>query len=181
VAVRSKTVMSHYIDDPELTAETLRDGWLYTGDLGRLDATGHLQLFGRRKNMIVTEGGKNVYPEDIESAFEGLPVKEFCVFAANYLWPQTKLGDEQLVMVLHAEPASALEGGATADRRGQPDMESLRGEISERNRRLLDFKRVGGYLVWEDDFPRTASLKIKRETLAEQIRGQLDRSAVKAL
>ncbi len=168
VAVRSRTVMSHYLDDPELTAETLRDGWLYTGDLGRLDASGHLQLFGRRKNMIVTEGGKNVYPEDIENAFEGLSVKEFCIFAANYLWPQTRLGDEQLVMVLHPEP-------------GQSVTDAVTRELAERNRRLLDFKRVGGYLVWADDFPRTASLKIKREALAEQIRGRLDRAAVKAL
>ncbi|MCI0664460.1 MAG: AMP-binding protein, partial [Acidobacteria bacterium] len=57
VAVRSKTVMSHYLDDPELTAETIVDGWLMTGDLGRFDLMGHLQLFGRVKNMIVTEEG----------------------------------------------------------------------------------------------------------------------------
>src|SRR6201984_30920 len=88
VAVHSKTVMSHYLDDPELTAETIVDGWLLTGDLGRFDFTGHLQLFGREKNMIVTEGGKNIYPEDIETVFEGVAVKEYCVFAANYLWPQ---------------------------------------------------------------------------------------------
>jgi long-chain acyl-CoA synthetase len=165
VAVRSRTVMSHYLDDPELTAETLRDGWLYTGDLGRLDPSGHLQLFGRRKNMIVTEGGKNIYPEDIENNFEGLPVKEFCVFAANYLWPQTKLGDEQLVMVLHADA-------------GQSVGKAVVRELAERNRRLLDFKRVGGYLEWEEDFPRTASLKIKREQLAVQIRGRVERGAV---
>ncbi len=168
VAVRSRTVMSHYLDDPELTAETLRDGWLMTGDLGRLDSTGHLQLFGRRKNMIVTEGGKNVYAEDVENAFEGLPVKEFCVFAANYLWPQKQLGSEQLVMVLHAEP-------------GQAVTEAVRRELAERNRRLLDFKRLGGYIVWEEDFPRTASLKIKREVLAGEIRQRLERSALQAL
>ena len=69
VALRSKTIMSHYLDDPEVTGETLVDGWLMTGDLGRIDSTGHLQLFGRKKNMIVTEGGKNIYPEDIENAF----------------------------------------------------------------------------------------------------------------
>ena len=72
VAVRSKTVMSHYLDDPELTAETIVDGWLLTGDLGRFDGNGHLQLFGRKKNMIVTEGGKNIYPEDIETYFDSL-------------------------------------------------------------------------------------------------------------
>ena len=76
VAVRSKTVMAGYLNDPELTAETIVDGWLMSGDLGRIDSMGHLQLLGRVKNMIVTEGGKNVYPEDIENAFEGLRVKE---------------------------------------------------------------------------------------------------------
>ncbi|HEY7617510.1 MAG TPA: AMP-binding protein, partial [Terriglobales bacterium] len=85
VAARSKTIMSHYLDDPELTGKTIVDGWLLTGDLGRLDGSGHLQLFGRKKNMIVTEGGKNIYPEDIEGVFEGLPVKEYCIFAANYV------------------------------------------------------------------------------------------------
>ncbi|HEX3375468.1 MAG TPA: AMP-binding protein, partial [Candidatus Acidoferrales bacterium] len=62
VTVRSKTVMSEYLDDPEMTAETIVNGWLITGDLGRLDTTGHLKLFGRKKNMIVTAEGKNIYP-----------------------------------------------------------------------------------------------------------------------
>ncbi|MGC1414703.1 MAG: AMP-binding protein, partial [Candidatus Acidiferrum sp.] len=57
VFVRGKTIMSGYLNDPELTAETIVDGWLMTGDLGRFDPTGHLQLFGRKKNMIVTEEG----------------------------------------------------------------------------------------------------------------------------
>ena len=54
-------------------------------------------------------------------------------------------------------------------------------DIVERNRRLPDFKRVGGYLVWDKDFPRTASMKIKRTELAEQIRQSRGRSAIKAL
>src|SRR5882762_4024602 len=103
VAAHSKTVMSHYLVDDELTAETIVDGWLLTGDLGRFDGKGHLQLFGRKKNMIVTEGGKNIYPEDIETAFEGVPVKEYCIFAANYLWPEKTLGREMLVIALRLE------------------------------------------------------------------------------
>ncbi len=91
VAVRGPTVMQGYWNDPEQTAEVLVDGWLLTGDLGRLDSSGHLLLSGRLKNMIVTEGGKNIYPEDIEAAFAGLAVKEFCVFAVNYVWKQRSL------------------------------------------------------------------------------------------
>lgn len=168
VAVRSKTVMSHYLDDPELTAETIVDGWLMTGDLGRVDSTGHLQLFGRVKNMIVTEGGKNVYPEDIENAFDGLPVKELCVFAENYVWPRrasNAMSAERLIIVLRLEAGQEFE-------------EALRAGLVERNRNLPDFKRVGGYVVWDEDFPRTASMKVKRNLLAEEMRKRLDPGAV---
>src|ERR1700741_2531018 len=168
VLVRSKTVMSHYLDDPEMTGETIRDGWLITGDLGRVDRDGHLQLFGRKKNMIVTEEGKNIYPEDVETVFEGLPVKEFCVFAANFLWPARTMVGEKLLLVVHPEPGTSVTNDLVA-------------EIAERNRRLLNYKRISGYLVWERDFPLTASLKIKRGELAEQIRESLDRSAMVVL
>jgi long-chain acyl-CoA synthetase len=170
VAATGKTVMSHYLDDPELTAETIVDGWLLTGDLGRFDASGHLQLFGRKKNMIVTEGGKNIYPEDIETVFDGIAVKEYCIFAANYIWPVKTLVREMLVLVLRLE--SGPEGQV------QELSESLKQEIIARNRRLPDFKRVGGCVVWERDFPRTAAMKIKRVVLAEEIRKTLSRAAV---
>jgi len=163
VAVRSKTVMAGYLNDPALTAETIVDGWLMTGDLGKLDEYGHLQLRGRKKNMIVTEEGKNIYPEDIESVFEGLPVKEFSVFAANYIWPKRSMAGEQLVLALHLEP-------------GQQLSEELRREINTRNHRLLNYKRIHGVVLLEEDFPRTASLKIKRNVLAERL-AKVDRSA----
>lgn len=162
VAVRSKTIMSGYLDEPELTAGAIVDGWLMTGDLGRFDGTGHLQLFGRKKNMIVTEEGKNIYPEDIEAVFESLPVKEFCVFAANYIWPQRSMVGEQLLLALHLEP-------------GQTYAEELRREISARNNKLLNYKRIHGVVLFGEDFPRTASLKIKRNALAEQL-AKLDRA-----
>jgi long-chain acyl-CoA synthetase len=163
VSVRSKTVMSGYLNEPELTAETIVDGWLMTGDLGRFDSAGHLQLFGRKKNMIVTEEGKNIYPEDVESVFESLPVKEFCVFAANYIWPKRSMAGEQLLLVLHLE-------------QGQSLTDNLRGDISKRNSRLLNYRRVHGIVLFDEDFPRTASLKIKRNILAERV-AQKDRAS----
>lgn len=165
VWVRSKTVMSHYLNDPELTAETIADGWLITGDLGRIDPQGHLQLFGRKKNMIVTEEGKNIYPEDIEAAFEGIPVKEFCVFAENFLWPARTMVGEKLALVIRPDSGASLASGVVAD-------------LVERNRRLLNYKRIAGYLTWDRDFPRTASLKIKRNELADQIRASVGKEAV---
>jgi long-chain acyl-CoA synthetase len=168
IAARSKTVMSQYLDDAELTLETIVEGWLLTGDLGRFDQHGHLQLFGRKKNMIVTEGGKNIYPEDIETVFEGLPVKEYCVFAANYLWPQKELRRETLVMAVRLEQNQRFDS-------------ALLQEIVNRNQRLPDFKRVGEYFIWDKDFPRTASMKIKRQQLAEEVRKTADRGVVVAL
>jgi long-chain acyl-CoA synthetase len=163
VAVRSKTVMAAYLNEPELTAETIVNGWLMTGDLGRFDLTGHLQLFGRKKNMIVTEEGKNIYPEDVESVFESLPVKESCVFAANYIWPQRTMVGEQLILAIHLEPGQSLTA-------------ALRQEITARNNRLLNYKRVRGIVLVNEDFPRTASMKIKRNVLAEKL-AKLDRSS----
>jgi long-chain acyl-CoA synthetase len=156
VSVRSKTVMAGYLNEPELTAETIVGGWLMTGDLGRFGDAGHLQLAGRKKNMIVTEEGKNIYPEDIEVVFESLPVKEFCVFAANYIWPKRSMTGEKLVLVLHLDV-------------GQQYGEELRQEINARNNRLLNYKRIHGVVLLDEDFPRTASLKIKRNVLAERL------------
>ena len=161
VWVRSKTAMSGYLNDPELTAETIVDGWLRTGDLGQFDAQGHLHLSGRKKNMIVTEEGKNIYPEDIESVFESLPVKEFCVFAANYVWPKRSMVGEQLILAIHLE-------------NNQTFTEELKQDISQRNSRLLNYKRIHGIVLYGEDFPRTASLKIKRNDLAALL-AQLDR------
>src|SRR5262249_46914095 len=104
----------------------------------------------------------NIYPEDIEAVFDSLPVKEFCVFAANYIWPQRSMVREQLVLVIRLEP-------------GQTFTDQLRRDISFRNGRLLNYKRIHGTVVFDEDFPRTASFKIKRNVLAERL-AQLDRA-----
>lgn len=153
VWLRGPTVMAGYLDEPELTAQTLVDGWLRTGDVGSLDASYHLKLVGRRKNMVVTSGGKNVYPEDVEAlvgAIDGC--SEQCVFAADYVWPAGAQRTEQLVIVLCTD--------------GEADIEQLRA----RNRALPPLKRLGGYVLWQQPFPRTASQKVKRQALAEQLR-----------
>jgi len=156
--VRGPTVMQGYLDAPELSAEALVDGWLRTGDLGSIDAAGHLKLVGRKKNMIVTEGGKNVYPEDVEAAFARIDCEELCVFASGYLEPELarKPGVDRLTVVVRPKA-------------GQPPA-GLAAQIAAANIGLADFKRVASYLIWNEEFPRTASMKIKREELAQSVR-----------
>jgi long-chain acyl-CoA synthetase len=155
VEVHGPTVFAGYLDAPELTAEAFtEDGWLRTGDLGHVDGAGHLHLVGRAKNLIVTDGGKNVYPEDVEVAFRGLPCEESAVVARNYVWPQRTMTGEQLVLVVRGE---ALDDGLLA-------------RIEAANRGLPDYKRVAAVLPWPEPFPVTASLKLKRAELAAQIR-----------
>ncbi|MFT7581367.1 MAG: long-chain acyl-CoA synthetase [Myxococcota bacterium] len=184
VLIKGPTVMDRYLDDPDLTAETIIDGWLHTGDLGVMDAAHHLKLVGRSKNMIVTAGGKNIYPEDIEAAFESLEVEELCVFAENYVWPpggrtnakttkKDALTAERLIAVLRVrvdDDHDKTAGTATV----VPQLAAL-------NRRLVDYKRVDGYIVVDDDFPRTASMKVKRNALAEMLREHVDPSSVTLL
>jgi len=81
------------------------------------------------------------------------------------VWPQRELGHEMLVLILRVDT-------------GQQFSDALREEIIARNRRLPDFKRVVGYIVWDKDFPRTASMKIKRNVLADELRQRLGRHAV---
>jgi acyl-coenzyme A synthetase/AMP-(fatty) acid ligase len=90
------------------------------------------------------------------------------VFAANFVWPKKELGREKLVLVLRLEQNQKFDDG-------------LLEEISARNRRLADFKRVGGYLIWEKDFPRTVSMKIKRQELAEEIGKSMGQEAMVGL
>ncbi len=165
VLLRGPTLMDGYRDAPELTAEAIRDGWLYTGDLGRLDASDHLHLVGRSKNLIVTAGGKNVYPEDVEQALGPVGAEELCVFAATYLFPRDRLEYGELIAVVRPKD-------------GDPRwLDALRA----RNRALPEHKRVAGVLAWDQAFPRTASMKVKRAVLAEALREHHDRDAVRPL
>jgi long-chain acyl-CoA synthetase len=155
VLIRGPQVFTGYEGDDELTAQTLdADGWLHTGDLGALDATGHLQLVGRRKDMVVTAGGKNVYPQEVEGLFDGLPgVAERAVLAAPTVWGARPGEDERLLLILRL----AADASAPLD------------EVRARDRRQPAYQRLGGLLVTADPFPRTTSLKVRRAELARAL------------
>jgi long-chain acyl-CoA synthetase len=152
VQVRGPTVMDGYFEAPELTEAAFDGEWLKTGDIGYFDAARHLHLVGRRKDLIVTAGGKNIYPQDVEYAFGDVDVEEYAVFSENYLWPKRSMTGERLVLVVRGDVGLRV-----------------RDHIASCNRKLSDFKRVCGLLVWDEVFPRTASMKLKRSRLAAQV------------
>jgi long-chain acyl-CoA synthetase len=105
VCVRSELVMAGYWNAPELTAETIRDGWLYTGDMGRVDEDGYLSIVDRKKDLII-RGGFNVFPRDIEEALLEHPaVATACVVGR----PDPLYGEEVVAFVTLAEPVEDEE------------------------------------------------------------------------
>ena len=107
ICVRGKFVMKEYLSAPEQTAETLRDGWLYTGDMGRQDDEGYVYLVDRKQFMIIT-GGYNVYSVDVENRIAEHPdVSEVCVFGI----PDEKWGEAVHALVVRREGTNASEDG----------------------------------------------------------------------
>ena len=105
VCVRSQLVMAGYWEAPELTAETVRDGWLHTGDMGRLDEDGYLSITDRKKDLII-RGGFNVFPRDVEEALlEHRAVATACVVGR----PDPVYGEEVVAFVTLAEPVEDEE------------------------------------------------------------------------
>jgi long-chain acyl-CoA synthetase len=147
IAGRSPILMTGYAGRDDLTASTVRDGWLYTGDLGRVDEEGFLYLVDRKKDMI-DSGGVKVYPKDIEEIAAHHPaVREVAVFGV----PHEKWGETPVAAVTLVQP-----GAATA--------EELRDWINARV--SARYQRVSEVVI-HADFPRSAAGKtLKRELRA---------------
>lgn len=163
IAIRGALVMKGYWNRPEATAEVLRDGWLYTGDLGHFDSGGNLFITGRRKEVIVLANGKNVYPEEIEAHYLQAPyVKEICVMAL-----EARLGDPTSER-LHAVVVPNFE--LLRERKIVNSKEVLRTEIEALSHKIASTKRLGSYDIWPDELPRTTTRKLKRFQIEKKLR-----------
>ncbi len=168
ILIRGPNVMQGYFENPELTVEVLRDGWFHTGDIGRLDADGYLTICGRSKNVIISEAGKNIYPEEVEEQLlESEWFQDVCVIGRK-----TSRGGEEVfaVVVLDTEadlPQEEQKRAALAD-----------SELKRLSTHLADYKRVAGFFLWpEEELPRTTTRKHKREDIKAILRGRPEFSA----
>ncbi len=148
VQFRGRTVFRGYWNDPQLTANAFTaDGWYGTGDIGHLDEAGRLILSGRIKDIIVLPNGFNVYPEDIENALRVVDVRDAVVL-------ETEPGRIEAILL-------ALEGEEPAATRVRID-----AAVKAANARLGPNQRISGWRLWPDaDFPRTHTLKIRRDPI----------------
>ena len=157
ILVRGENVTRGYFNAPEETRVAFRDGWFHTGDVGEIDSTGQLRIKGRKKEMIVTPEGLNVFPEDVEQALNAQPgVRESAVVGASTAGSTA----ERVHAVLVLEP------GADVD------------EIVRRaNLELGDHQKVRVAAVWPgNELPRTdGTRKLKRRELKSWLAGEHDR------
>ncbi|MFY9560620.1 MAG: AMP-binding protein [Terriglobales bacterium] len=163
IALRGPIVMKGYWNRPDASAEVLRDGWFYTGDLGYLDSGGNLFITGRRKEVIVLANGKNVYPEEIEGHYQKSPfIKEICVMAL-----EARPGDptsERLYGVIVPNFEALREQKIVNSK------ETIRFDIENLSHKIASTKRLGSYEIWQEDLPRTTTRKLKRFQIEKKVR-----------
>lgn len=166
IRFKGENMMLGYYGQPELTAEVIRDGWFYTGDLGYLDKDGFLHITGRKKNVIVTSNGKNIFPEELETYLCRTPYVAEAV-VVGFINPKKK--DYDVVAILYPDSERMKETYGDKWTREQLDAE-LRRAVAEVNGIVQSYKRIECYVLRETEFPKNASRKIKRQGLADSVK-----------
>ncbi|HEY5672617.1 MAG TPA: AMP-binding protein [Malonomonas sp.] len=168
ILVKGPNVMLGYYKNDKATAEVLKDGWYYTGDLGRFDEDGMLVICGRLKNLIVTANGKNVYPEEIENQLLQSPyIAEIMVYGHKV---NATAEEVYAVIFPNEEALFALEKEQNSAPLNETEIEALiRKEVLTYGKDLADYKRVKKFNLRADEFPKTTTKKIKRYVVEAEI------------
>lgn len=154
ILVRGKCLMNGYYKNPELTAQTVVDGWFNTGDMGVFGKKGELIINGRSKNLIVLKNGKKVSPEELEALFEDIPMaKEVLAFGSA-------MGSEadDVIPAVSVYPDPAL----TENMSSYEILEKFQSEIDKLNKKLPSYKQIRVINIRDTAFERTNTGKIKR-------------------
>ena len=170
IAIRGPNVMRGYYENPTATAEVIRDGWFFSGDLGYLDADGYLTITGRAKEVIVLSSGKNIYPEEVEGQYLKSPyIEEICLI------PQTvdrggAAVEGLLALVLPDLDYFRAQGMTNV-------FETIRWDMENVGRDLPPYKRPTGLRIVKESFPRTRLGKIQRHLVQERFQAERAREA----
>lgn len=164
--LKGPSIMKGYYNRPEMTAEVLEpDGWLHTGDVGRIDRDGHIYITGRIKNMIVLSGGKKVFPEEVETVLEKSDYfREVCVLGSSRSGG-AKDGTEDIVAVI--VPKEDLINKVSDDKELN---RIVREEVKYLSNQLAPYKRPINIITVKDPLPKTTTIKIKRKEVKELVK-----------
>ncbi len=162
ICVKGPNIFQGYFQNEEATAEVLdSEGWFKTGDMGLIHKDNYLQITGRKKNMLVTGGGKNVYPEEIEHFLNRSRfIAESLILGA----PRAKgLGDEVVALIYPDYEQVDIHFEEMEKKVTDEDVHSLiKEEINEAQKNLADYKRIKRFRIMEEEFQKTSTRKIKR-------------------
>ncbi len=157
--VTGDNVMLGYYENPEATAKVLRNGKLYTGDLGYIDEEGYIYITGRKKNVIVTKNGKNIFPEEVEAYLLKCPyVKESLVWGRYYEDSgETEVNAQIVVDIDEIKERLGINIISKEEIR-----KLIHAEIKEINKQMPLYKRIRDFTIREEEFTKTTTKKIKR-------------------
>ncbi len=169
VIAKGPNVMSGYFENPEATAQTIQNGWLHTGDLGRIDDDGNLYIVGRKKEMILGASGENIYPDELEEVLrDSKYIKEMSVVglpAGNIVGPGL---ETVAALVVPEYDQNGMEREAVRD--------AVREHIKKIGKTLPLYKRPKVVHLWDYDLPKTASRKVRRRDVVKELQ-RLERAA----
>jgi long-chain acyl-CoA synthetase len=160
IVVKSPSIMLGYYENPDATAEMFTDdGWLKTGDLGYIDDDGFIFINGRKKNLIVSSGGKNIYPEEIEAHFTGSRVVSEVLIVGK---KEKEYGGEQIFALVFPNTEAIAQDHAGEALNDALLRELVKKEIETVNRTLVGYKKITDFALRREPFEKNAQQKIRR-------------------
>ena len=157
IVTKGPNVMIGYYENEEATKESVKNGWFYTGDLGYLDKDGFLYITGRKKNVIVSKNGKNIFPEELEMLLNRSPyIKESMVYE------KPDLDGDTIICASIVINREAIEEKATNMITDEQIRLLIDQEIKLVNKQVTLYKHIHDFNIREDEFIKTTTKKIKR-------------------
>lgn len=156
--IKSQTLMLGYYEDEEATKEVVHDGWFNSGDIGYQDKDGYVYVTGRSKNVIVTQNGKNIYPEEIELLLSKIPEIQECM-----VYGKEVEGEKELIISVKVIPnMEEIENLHGKDLSEEEIHKIIWNKIKEVNKGLTSYKAIKNLEIKHDEFAKTTTMKIKR-------------------